>query len=138
MCFWGFSFVWFFYLLFPLLCLCMYVCICVVLLSATLSMPHFLYFSHHVAPPPPPTSSPITTPSLIIILPVENPHPLHLTAFVFLPSIAVKPEVIDYGHGAKTDDPIADLDREADRFERDRASRLDRPKWDDSRHLKSQ
>ena len=51
---------------------------------------------------------------------------------------AVKPEVIDYGHGAKSDDPIADLDREAVRFERDQASRLDRPNWDDSRYPKGQ
>ena len=50
----------------------------------------------------------------------------------------MKPEVIDYGHGTKTDDPLADLDREADRFERDRASQLDRPEWDDSRFPKGQ
>ena len=113
-------------------CVCMYVSVLFYCLLLYLCLIFYTFLTML------PTSSPITTPSLIIILPVENPHPLHLTAFVFLPSIAVKPEVIDYGHGAKTDDPIADLDREADRFERDRASRLDRPKWDDSRHLKSQ
>ena len=29
---------------------------------------------------------------------------------------AIKLAVIDYGHGSKTDDPLADLDREADKF----------------------
>ena len=56
------------------------------------------------------------------------------TLFLDIFPFAVKPEVIDYGHGSKTDDPLADLDRVADQFERDRADRLDRPEWDDPRY----
>ncbi|XP_076464262.1 uncharacterized protein LOC143296296 [Babylonia areolata] len=44
----------------------------------------------------------------------------------------VKPEVIEYGHSSKTNDPLADLDREAQRFERDKADRLARLDWEDT------
>jgi hypothetical protein len=50
--------------------------------------------------------------------------------FYSFPS-AVKPQVIDYGHGSKTDDPLADLDREADKFERSRSKKTDLDDVDD-------